>query len=90
MSVIVFVFTLYRFTMNQPWCAKTGPLLTFLLGPGCFKTSYGNEDQKEKRAGFSLTKLESGKLNEDATRTFPTKPLQSQWINRLELDPEVY
>ena len=27
---------LYRFTMNQPWFAKTGPLLTFLLGPGSF------------------------------------------------------
>ena len=26
--------TLYRLTMNQPWFAKTGPLLTFLLGPG--------------------------------------------------------
>ena len=34
MSVIVFFFTLYRFTMNQPLFAKTGPLLTFLLGPG--------------------------------------------------------
>ena len=35
MSVIVFL-TLYRFTMNQPWFAKTGPLLTFLLCPGVF------------------------------------------------------
>ena len=32
-----FILTLYRFTMNQPWFAKTGPLLTFLLGHGFFK-----------------------------------------------------
>ena len=34
--VLSFFKTLYRFTMNQPWFAKTGPLLTFLLGPGSF------------------------------------------------------
>ena len=28
--------TIYRFTMNQPWFAKTGPLLTFLLSPVFF------------------------------------------------------
>ena len=37
----VLLLTLYRFTMNQPWFAKTGPLLTFLLGPVFFKTSSG-------------------------------------------------